>query len=102
MITISTASKSSIVTMIEWLRCSTPIHKVLCSNLSILMHEMTWNKSITPKLSQMTHSFRASVSMLDRRDADIAVRKKTIETGCMWILIITSAGDKPMGGYYYY
>ena len=31
--------------------------------------------------------------MLDRRGADTAVRKKkkTVETGCMWILIITAA-----------
>ena len=31
--------------------------------------------------------------------------EKTVEIGCMWILIITAAGpkgDKPMGVYYYY
>ena len=71
---------------------------------------MTLNKSLTAKLSGMTHSYYAnilSVSTLDGRDADTAVckKKKTVETGCMWILMIPAADptdDKPMGGYYYY
>jgi hypothetical protein len=42
--------------MAEWLRCSTRIHKVLCSNLSITIHGMTLDKSLTAKLSRMTHS----------------------------------------------
>ena len=83
--------------MVEWLRCSTRIHKVLCSNLSISIHGMTLDKSLTAHLSRMNHSCRAnalSVSTLDGRGADTAVckKKKTIETGCMWILIITAAG----------
>ena len=74
--------------MVEWLRCSTRIHKVLCSNLSIIIHGMTLDKSLTTKLSRMTDSYRANaapVSTLDGRDADIAVRKKkkTVETGCL-------------------
>ena len=49
------------------------------------------------KLSRMTHSCRANISSdntLDGRVTDTAVRekKKTTETGCMWILIITAAG----------
>ena len=27
--------------MVEWLRCSTRIHKILCSNLSVIIHGMT-------------------------------------------------------------
>ena len=63
------------------------------------------------KFSRMTHSYRAnnasSVSSTLDRSADPAFcqKNKTIETGCMWILIITAAGpkgDKPMGDYYYY
>ena len=83
--------------MVKWLRCSTRIHKTLFSNLGIIIHGMTLNKSLTAKLSRMTHSYRANaslVSTLDRRSPDSAVRKnkKTEETGCMWILIITAAG----------
>ena len=82
--------------MIEWERCSTCVHKIPCSNLSIIIHGMTLDKSLTTKLSRMAHSYRAnasSVSMLDRRGANIAVckKKKTIETDSMWILIITAA-----------
>ena len=44
--------------MVEWLRCSTRIHKVLCSKLSIAIHGMTMDKSLTAQLSQMTHSYR--------------------------------------------
>ena len=44
--------------MIEWLRCSTRIHKVLCSNLSITIRGMTLDKSLTPQLSRMTDSYR--------------------------------------------
>ena len=43
--------------MVEWLRCSTRIHKVLCSNLSITIHGMTLDKSLTAQLSRMTHSY---------------------------------------------
>ena len=86
--------------MVEWLRCSTHSHKMLCANLSIIIHGMTLDKSLTAKLSRMTHSSRAnasSVSILDGRGADTAVRKKkkTLETGCMCILII--AADGPNG-----
>ena len=80
----------------EWLHCSARIHKVLCSNLSIIIHRMTLDKSLTAKLSQMTHSYRAnilSVSTLDGKGTDTVVckKKKTTETGSMWILIITAA-----------
>ena len=44
--------------MVEWLRCSTRIHKVLCSNLSVSTHEMTLDKSLTARLSRMTHLYR--------------------------------------------
>ena len=70
----------------------THIHKILYSNISIIIHGMILDKSLTAKLSRMTHLCRAdasSVSTLDGRDVDTVVRKKTIETGCMWILIIT-------------
>ena len=87
--------------MVEWLRCSTRIHKILFSNLSIIIHGMSLDKSLTARLSPMTHSCRAnasSVSTLDGSGADTAVckKKKTVETDCMWILIITAAG--PNGG----
>ena len=82
-----------LATMVEWLRCLAHIYNILCSNLSILTHTMTLDKSLTAKLSRMTHSYRASVSTLDGRSADTAVlgKKKTVETACMWILIITAA-----------
>ena len=80
--------------MIEWLRCSTRNHKILCSNLSIAIDGMTLGKSLTAKLSRMTHSYCASVCMLDGRGADTTVPKKKtmVETGCMRILIIIAAG----------
>ena len=84
--------------MIEWLRCSTRIYKIRCSNLGIIIHGMTLDKSsLTVKLSQITHSCCAnasSVSTLDGRGADTASckKKKAIETGCIWILTITAAG----------
>ena len=85
--------------MAEQLRCSTLIHQILCSNRSIITHGMTLYKSLTAKLSPMTHSrggnaVSVSKITLDRRGADMAVRKnkKTVETGCMWIIIITAAG----------
>ena len=76
--------------MVEWLRCSTRIYKILCSNVSIIIHGMTLDKSLTAKLSEMTHSYCtniSSVSTLDRRDADTAVRKKKkmVKTDYMWI-----------------
>ena len=82
---------------VEWLRCSTRIHKILCSDLSILIHGMTLDKSLTAKLSRMAHLYRANISSsstLDGRGADTVVRKKkrTEETGCMWIPTIIAAG----------
>ena len=44
--------------MVEWLSCSTLIHKVLCSNLGIIIYGMTLDKSLTAQLSRMTHSYR--------------------------------------------
>ena len=81
--------------MAKWLRCLTRIYMILCSNLSIIIHGMTLDKSLTAKLCRLTYSYRASVSTLDGRAADTAVGKmqKTIETGCMWILIITAASS---------
>ena len=66
-------------------------------NLSIIIHGMILDKPLTAKLSRMTHSCCAnisSVSTLEGRGADTTVRKKknTVETGCIWILIITAAG----------
>ena len=65
--------------MTEWLRRSTRIHKILCSNLSILIYGMTLDKSLTAKLSRTAHSYHAnasSVSTLDRRSADTTICKK--------------------------
>ena len=42
--------------MVDWLRCSIHIHKILCSNLSIIIHGMTLDKSLTAKLSRMSRS----------------------------------------------
>ena len=83
--------------MVKWLRCSTRIHKILCSNLDITIHGMTLDKLLTAKWSRMTHSSSAealSVGTFDGRGADTAVctKKKTVEIGWMWILIITVAG----------
>ena len=84
--------------MAEWLRCSTRIHKVLCSNLSITIHGMTLDKSLTAQLSRMTHSYHTEYIIsqyVGRKGVQIppsVKRKKTIETGCMWTLIITAAG----------
>ena len=82
--------------MVEWLHSSTPIHKILCSNFSIIIPGITLKKSLMAKLSRMTHSYRAnalSVRTLGGRGADTAVgkKKKTVEIGCMWILTITTA-----------
>ena len=77
------------VSMVEWLHCSTHIYKILCSNLSIIIHGWTLDKSLTAKLSRMIHSCRAnasSVSTLGRRGAGTAVCKKkknTVEIGCI-------------------
>ena len=83
-----------VAAIVEWLRSSTRIYKILDSNLSIIIHGTTLDKLLTTKLSRMTHSYSASVSTLDGRGADTGVRKKkkTVETGSMWILIITAAG----------
>ena len=83
--------------MVEELCCSTRIHKILCSNLSVITHGMTLDKSLRATLSRMTHLYSAHisyVSTLDGRGADTAVRKKkkAVETDSMWILIITAAG----------
>ena len=48
--------------IVQWLRCSTRIHKILCSNLSIIIHGMTLDKSLTAKLSRMTHLYHANMS----------------------------------------
>ena len=74
--------------MVKWLRCSTRIHKILRSHLSIIIHAVTLDKSLTANLSRMTHSYRttaSSVSTLDGRGTDATLRKKkkTVETGCM-------------------
>ena len=74
--------------MVEWLRFLTRIHNILYSNLGIIIHGMTLDKSLTAKLSRMTHSYRPnalSVSTLDGRGADTAFykKKKTVETACM-------------------
>ena len=58
---------------------------------------MKLDKSLTAKLSRMTHSYCAnasSVSTLDERgeDTEVCKRKKTTQTGCMWILLITASG----------
>lgn len=47
-------------TMVEWLGCSTRIHKTLCSNLSNIIHGMTFDKSLTAKLSE-NDSFHKSI-----------------------------------------
>ena len=93
-----------LATIVELLRCSTRIHKILCSKLSIIIHGMILDRSLTAKLSRMTHSCRAnpsSVRTLDGRDADTAVckKKKTAETVSMWILIITAAGSNGQQAY---
>ena len=44
--------------MVDWLRCSTRIHKVLCSSLGIIIHGMTLDKSLTAQLSRMIYSHR--------------------------------------------
>ena len=90
--------------MIEWLRCSTRILKMLCLNLSIAIHEMTLDKSLRGKLSGITQSYcsnASSFSMLDSRDADTTTceKKKTIETGYMCILIITTSGPHRQQAY---
>ena len=86
-------------TMADWLRCSIHIHKTLRSNLDIIICGMTLDKSLTAKLSRITHLHSAnvsSVSTLDGRGADTAVckKKKMIDTGRMWILITTAAGSE--------
>ena len=83
---------SRLAVMVGGLSCATRIYKILCSNLSIIIHEMSLNKSLAAKLSRMTLLYRASISTLNGRSADIAVceKKKTVETGCMWILIVTA------------
>ena len=54
---INAIPQSTRAAMVEWLRCSTRIHKVLCSNLSITIHGMTLDKSLTAQLSRMIHSY---------------------------------------------
>ena len=76
--------------------------------LSIIIHGMTLDKSLTGKL---THSYRASVSTLDGRRADTAVskKKKTIETGCFvdpknnrrWSQQVISLWDGSSSYYHY-
>ena len=97
--------------MVEWLRCSTRIHTVVCSNLGIINHGMTLDKSLTAQLSPMTHSYSTEYIIsqyIGRKGVQIpptVKKKKMIETGCMWTLKMIAAaptGDKPMEGYYYY
>ena len=54
--------------MVEWVRGSTRIYKILCSNLRIIIHGMTLDKSLKAKLSRMTHSYRANISSLSMLD----------------------------------
>ena len=87
--------------MIKRLRCSTHIHKTLCSYLGIIIHGMTLDKSPTAKLSRGTHSYRSNISSsstLDEKGADTAIckMKKTVETGCTWILKTTAAGSNTL------
>ena len=70
--------------MVEWFRCSTRIHKILRSNRSILILRMTMVRSLTAKLSRMTHWYRASVSTLNGRGVDTAVRKRK-KDGRNWL-----------------
>ena len=73
--------------MIQWLSCLTRIHEILCSNLSIIIHGMTLNKSLTAKLPRITHSYRTNVSSastLDGRGADTAACKKE-QDGRNWL-----------------
>ena len=49
-------------TTAKWLRWSTRIHKILCSNLGIIIHGVTLDKSLTPKFSRMTHLYRSNAS----------------------------------------
>ena len=84
--------------IVEWLHCSTHIHKILYLNFSIIIHGMTLDKLLMAKLSRMTHLYRTDISpisMLDGKGADTMVRKKeeTVETGSMWILIINAVGS---------
>ena len=88
--------------MVEKVHRWTRIHKILCSSLSTTKHRMTLKKSLMTKLSRTTHSYYAntsSVSMLDGRDIDTTVYKKSIETDCICTLIITAAD--PNGRYAY-
>ena len=84
--------------MVEWLRCLIRIYKMLRSNLDIIIiHGMILDKPLTAKWSRMIYSRRAHISSAstpDGRGTDTAACKKknkTVETGCIWILIITAA-----------
>ena len=55
--------------MVEWFRCLTRIHKILYSNLDIIIYRMTLDKSLMTKLSQTTHSYRANISSISTLDA---------------------------------
>ena len=48
--------------MVKWLRCSTRIHKILCSDFSIINYGMTLDKSLRAKLSPVTHSYHTNAS----------------------------------------
>ena len=85
------------IAMVEWLRCWTRIHKVLCFNLSIANHGMTLDKSLTAQLSRTTHLYRTEYIIsqyVGRKGVQTppSVKNKTIETGSMWTLMITTAG----------
>ena len=65
--------------MVERLCYSTRIYKILCSNLSIIIHEMILDKSLATKLSRMADSSSvnvSSVSTLDGRGGAITFRQK--------------------------
>ena len=83
--------------MVEWLHFSTRIHKILRSSPGVVIHGIALDKLFTAKVSRMAHSYRSNASLvttLDGRGADTTIckKKKTIETGYLWILIITIAG----------
>ena len=80
-IKINRISRKSKAAMVEWWCYSTRIHEILCSNLSVIIHGVTLDKSLTVKLSRMIHLYCVSVSTLDGRGADIAVYKRDNRNG---------------------
>ena len=72
--------------MVKWLHCPIRIHKILCSNLGIIIDEMILDKSLTAKLSRMTHSHRASVSTLEGKGCKYR-RPLKGKDGKNWLLV---------------